>query len=187
MTAPRAPGAAPASRGDATLSFEQANVIAMLFIPAAILLVAAHGLLWGWGSVKEGFGDIFSWIFIPAFLLCVVVHELLHAVGFALGGARRGTLHFGIDRKTFSPFAGCTMPLRATSYRLAVLLPALVLGFAPLAWGLATGTGWATIWGTFMLLAAGGDFAALWAMRAVPGRARVLDHTERVGCRVVAD
>jgi hypothetical protein len=43
------------------------------------------------------------------------------------------------------------------------------------------------IWGAFMLLCAGGDFAALWAMRAVPGHARVLDHSERVGCRVVAD
>ena len=34
---------------------------------------------------------------------------------------------------------------------------------------------------------AGIDFAALWAMRRVSGDARVLDHPERVGCRVVGD
>jgi hypothetical protein len=186
---PDAPGPtpAPAFRGDTTLSMEQANIIALVFIPAAMALVGVHWAIWGWTSVREGFGDVFSWIFLPAFLACVVVHELLHAAGFALGGAPRSALHFGIDRKTYSPFAGCTAPLRATAYRVGVLLPALVLGVAPLAYGLAAGEAWATIWGAFMLLCAGGDFAALWAMRAVPGRARVLDHSERVGCRVVAD
>lgn len=178
---------APAFRGDATLSMEQANVIALVFIPAAIGLVAVHGAVWGFPSVWEGFGDVFSWIFLPVFLACIVVHEGLHALGFALAGAPRSALHFGIDRKTLSPFAGCTAPVRAAAYRVAVLLPALVLGVAPLAYGLATGRAWATVWGAFMLLCAGGDFAALWAMRAVPGRARVLDHSERVGCRVVAD
>ncbi|HEU0051738.1 MAG TPA: metalloprotease family protein, partial [Longimicrobium sp.] len=95
-------------------------------------------------------------------------------------------VHFGIHRKTLSPFAGCRAPLGARAYRWAVLLPGIALGFAPAVVGLAAGAGWVTIWGAFMVLTAGGDFAALWAMRSVRGHERVLDHPERVGCRVVA-
>lgn len=177
--------AGPAVVADASISFEKANVIALAFLPVALVPVAAHGAIWGRASLGNGFGDLFSLLFFPAFLAAVVVHELLHAAGFLLGGAPRRMLHFGIDRKTGSPFAGCRAPLRARAYRFAVALPALVLGVLPIAWGLATGAAWVTLWGALMLFTAGGDFAALWAMRAVPGSARVLDHVDRVGCRVV--
>lgn len=170
---------------DTSISFEKANVIALVFLPAALLPVAAHGAIWGMASLGKGFGDVFSLLFFPALLVSIVIHELLHAAGFLLGGAPRAALRFGIDRKTLSPFAGCTAPLKARAYRFAIVLPALVLGVLPVAYGLATGAAWATMWGAFMLLCAGGDFAALWAMRAVPAGARVLDHPERVGCRVV--
>lgn len=173
---------------DATISFEEANVLALLLLPLAAAPVVAHGLLWGGASLGRGLGDLFPWAFLPAFAASVVAHEALHAAGFLLlGRAPRRAIRFGIDRRTFSPFAGCTAPLRAGAYRAAVLLPALVLGAVPVAWGLWRGVGWATLWGAFMLLCAGGDFAVLWAMRRVPSRARVLDHPERVGCRVLGE
>ena len=172
---------------DHTVSFERANVIALVFIPFSLLFVAAHWLVWGWASVAAGFDRVSSLLFfVPAFLVSIVVHEALHAVGFLAGRAPRSAVHFGIHRQTLSPFAGCKVPLRAGAYRVAVLLPSIVLGFVPIAVGLATGAGWLTLWGAFMVLTAGGDFAALWAMRGVRGDERVLDHPERVGCRVVA-
>ncbi|HEX2202674.1 MAG TPA: DUF3267 domain-containing protein [Longimicrobium sp.] len=186
--APTTPEAAePAFVSDATISMERANVIALFVLPLLPLLMGAHWLAWGGRSVVEGFRFLFPWWFFLLFFASIVVHEALHAVGFlAVGRARRADVHFGIHRETLSPFAGCRAPLKAGAYRVAVLLPALVLGVLPAAWGLATGTAWLTFWGAFMLVSAGGDFAALWAMRAVPNTARVLDHPERVGCRVVA-
>jgi putative zincin peptidase len=173
---------------DATISFEAANVIALLYLPLAAAPVVAHAALWGGASLGEGLRDLFPWAFLPAFAASVVAHEALHAAGFLLlGRAPRRAIRFGLDRATLSPFAGCRVPLRAGAYRAAVLLPALVLGVGPAAWGLWKGAGWATLWGAFMLLCAGGDFAVLWAMRRVPARARVLDHPERVGCRVVEE
>ena len=35
-----------------------------------------------------------------------------------------------------------------------------------------------------MLAVAGGDLAAVWAIRDVPGEVLVLDHPQRVGCRI---
>ena len=172
---------------DATISMEKANVLAVAFLPACALLLVAHAALWGWGSAAQGLKTAFHPLyFLPALIVSVVVHEGLHAVGFRVAGrAPREAVHFGIHRPTLSPFAGCRVPLPAGAYRVAVLLPAIVLGVAPVAAGLATGAAWATAWGAFMLLTAGGDFVALWAMRSVPSTARVLDHPERVGCRVV--
>ena len=185
--APPADDAGPRVLRDATISMERANVLGLAMIPAFGVLVIAHGVAWGWGSVREGAGFVFSLkFFLPAFLIAIVVHEALHGLGFlAVGRAPRSAVHFGVHRATMSPFAGCRVPLRAWAYRVAVLLPGLALGAVPAAWGLATGTGWLTVWGVVMLIAAAGDLAAFWAMRSVPARALVLDHPERVGCRVV--
>jgi len=40
-------------------------------------------------------------------------------------------------------------------------------------------------WGFAMLVAAGGDFGALWEMRSVPNSAQVEDNAEGAGCRLV--
>ncbi len=170
---------------DATISMVRANVLALLAFPAALVPVGLHAVLWGPDSMVEGAKALFPWWFFPLFVVSIVTHEALHGLGFLLGGAPRSSLRFGIDRKTLSPFAGCGAPLSARSYRVAVLLPAVLLGALPLAAGLALGSGTASVWGAFMLFAAGGDFAAVWAMRSVPPGARVLDHPGRVGCKVV--
>jgi hypothetical protein len=172
---------------DVTLSFERANVIAVAFVPIALLCVAAHWAAWGGASVGAGFRTVIHPLFFfPVLIASIVVHEALHALGFRLvGRAPRGAVRFGFHRKTLSPFAGCRAPLGAGAYRASVLLPAAVLGFAPVAAGLAAGAAWLTLWGAFMVLTAGGDFAVLWAMRSVRPDERVLDHPERVGCRVV--
>jgi putative zincin peptidase len=172
---------------DATISFEEANRVALIVLPFGAGLVLLHLALWGGRSVGEGFAFLFPWLFFPVLLVSVVVHEGLHAAGFlAVGRAPRSAVHFGVDRRTLSPYAGCRAALRAGAYRFAILLPSLALALAPAAAGLATGTGWLTLWGAFMLVSGAGDFAALWAMRRVPNTARVLDHPERVGCRVVS-
>lgn len=173
------PPASP-SDADTTVSMVAANVAGVVLLPVAAVPVAVHWLLYGGPA---------SWVWLvlalPVFVASIAAHEGLHAVGFFLAGARRADVRFGIDVKTLTPYAGCRIPLRASQYRLAVALPALVLGLAPLIVGLAAGWFWATLYGTAMLHAACGDYAALWAMRRVPAGARVQDHPARVGCQVV--
>lgn len=167
---------------------ERAATLAVALLPvltAPVLL--PFWLLWGWAPLKQGLlTAITPWVLVPALLASIVIHEGLHALGFLLfGRAPRGSVHFGIHRGTLSPFAGCRAPLTARAYRAAVILPALALGVLPAAYGLATGHGFAAVWGAFMLHAAAGDLIVLWTIRSLPGRVRVLDHPERVGCRVL--
>lgn len=172
---------------DATISMERANIIGAGFFPLALALVLfPFWIVWGSGPLMEGLGTASLLVLIPAMVLSVVLHEALHGVGFLLfGKAPRGSLHFGIDRQTSTPYAGCRAPVPARAYRAAVLLPALILGALPAVAGLIFGIGWLAIWGAFMLAVAGGDFLVLWAIRSVPANALVLDHPERVGCRVL--
>jgi hypothetical protein len=180
-----APDAAPVHdvSADASMSMEEAAGIAIRVIPAAALLVLLHWALHGGPSLREGFGFLSRlYVLIPALLVSVVVHEGLHALGFLfIGRAPRASVHFGIHRETLSPYAGCHEPLTAGAYRAAVALPGLVLGVAPVLFGLAGGTAWLTLWGSFMLVTAGGDLAVLLALRGVPSAARVVDHPTRVG------
>jgi hypothetical protein len=114
------------------------------------------------------------------------VHELLHAAGFLLfGRAPRTQVRIGFQRRTLTPFASCSTPVTASAYRAAGLLPALVLGGLPLLAAWATGSAGLLLWAWVMLALAGGDVAAVWAMRSVPGDAMVVDDPALVGCRRV--
>lgn len=183
-----APPPDPQAGRDVSIPMERAATLAIVLLPVIVLpILLPFWLLWGWDALKEGLITAFTpWIFLPAFLVSILVHEGLHALGFLLfGRAPREALHFGIDRATFSPFAGCRAPVSARAYRTAVILPALALGALPAVIGIAAGNGFLTVWGAFMLHAAAGDLIVLWTIREVPGSAPVLDHPERVGCRVL--
>lgn len=169
---------------DHTMSMRQANIVGALFFPvAAVLTLLPFAWVWGWRALWD---PLLPWVFIPALLAGIVAHEALHAAGFLLGGASRADLHFGIDKETASPFAGCTAPVSAAAYRFSVALPGIVVGLLPACLGIWWGNAPAAVMGWFFLGAAGGDVAALWAMRRVQAAAQVLDHPTRVGCRVVA-
>ena len=113
---------------------------------------------------------------------------MLHAVGFWLvGRAPLNQIRFGFSWAGLAPFAHCGVPLRASAYRLTVLLPGLVLGIIPGLLGVAIQLPLLVMWSTLMLLAAGGDAAVLWAVRQVPGSRWVQDHPRKPGCQVLVE
>jgi hypothetical protein len=173
---------------DASVSLDEAIRRGSALLPLILAVgLAPFLLLHGWAELRSGFLTAFKpWYFLPGLALTVVAHEGLHAAGFLLfGRVPRSTVHFGVDRATLSPFAGCRQPMRVRAYRAAVLLPAVVLGGGTLIPAWVQGIGWLAIFGTLQLLAAGGDLVAYHAIRRLPGDTRVLDHPERVGCQVI--
>ena len=77
------------------------------------------------------------------------------------------------------------MPLSLRAYRVAVLLPAVLLGLLPGILGIALGELWITLYGELMTLAATADLVILLAVRHLPPQARVLDHADRAGCWIL--
>ncbi|MFB6273819.1 MAG: DUF3267 domain-containing protein [Salinibacter sp.] len=159
---------------------------AALLAPIALLSIGPY--LAQWGLPASPFpsdpGSIL-W-FCVAFALGVLLHEGLHGLGHAWGEASWSDVQFGMHWKALTPFAQCTVPTRARSYRLALALPGLVLGVGPLGLGVATGTWLLTFYGFLMLVAAAGDILILWILRGVPAGAWVQDHPRQVGCLVMA-
>ncbi len=175
---------------DATLSFQRANVIALLLLPVVGLLIFVP-YRWLWGeSLLAAIFNLGGRGFVTAVVLFfagIFVHEWLHAVGFRLvGQAPADSIRYGFNWKGLAPYAHCHAVMSARSYRVGVALPGLVLGVIPALVSLAAGIWWLAAWGALMLISAGGDVAVLLAVRQVPGQALVQDHPAKVGCHVLA-
>lgn len=147
---------------DATVSMITANLMALALVPiAALLFLLPYGLIWG-SVVAElsGLLDRAAWgTAVLIFFLSIIVHELLHAVGYIWVG--------GVPRT-------------------AVALPGLTLGLLPALVGLFIGAFWLTLFGTLMVMTAGGDIAVLLAIRHLPPATIVRDHPTKVGCEVLS-
>jgi hypothetical protein len=172
---------------DATMSVIRANLIAIVWLPVSGgLALGPFVLLWGAERIESALPAATDLRFaLPVLAVSVLLHEILHAVGFRLlGQAPREAIRIGFQRRTLTPFASCSTPVRANAYRSAALLPGAVLGLVPVLAGCLAGNATMVLYGWVMLAVAGGDLAAVWAIRDVPGEVLVLDHPQRVGCRI---
>lgn len=187
------------------ISLEKANIYATLAILPALLLVwGPYYLLWGvtplglaeaWGGgLREAGGDniwlkLFLGFGVPLliYMVGIVAHEAIHGVFFARaakGGWR--AVQFGVKWEVLTPYAHCTEALPVRPFRLACLMPCLILGVIPTLIGLAMGHFGITLFGFVFLLSAAGDLMILWLMRDVPKDTLVLDHPEQAGAYLVA-
>ncbi len=158
-------------------------------LPLLLIFPVIYCVVWDVGHFLRGFLTPDALLLtIPALLILAAVHELSHALGWILF-ARISPRHirFNIDRKTLSPYAHSKVPMRATPYRIAALLPTLTTAILPGVLGVAAGNALLTFLAAVMLAGALGDFIVLRLIRDVPGDALVLDHPSQVGCIVLAD
>lgn len=176
---------------DLSVSMTAANVLSMLLaLPLTIVLAGLYLLRWGGQFRIELFagGPKDLMVFLVAFFAGIMVHELIHALSWMVFGRQpRSAIHFGVDKKTLSPYAHCKEPLAVNGYRLGTLMPGLLMGILPALAAVVTGSGWLLGFGLLFTLTAGGDFLILWLIRKVPGGRMVEDHPTRAGCYVIAE
>ncbi len=168
-----------------TASVAQANVAAIVgVLPGLTALAVGYGMVWGWGALGDGFDALIEpfWQFFLLFAGGVVVHEALHGIAWRLAGAAPGSVRFGFQWKTLTPYAHSTAAMSARAYRIGAVTPGLVLGLVPALVGLVVGAGAMFWFGLLFTLAAGGDALILWLLRGVPGDRRVKDHPSKPGC-----
>lgn len=155
----------------------RAQIVSLLLIfPFVIVTVVPHWYLWRIPDENP-----FPVSLLGAFVASIVVHEGLHGLGYYWGGADWSEIEFGFNWSGLAPYAHCSVPLRANSYRLAIALPGLALGLPPLLAGLGLGSWWLTLYAFLMLVAAAGDTLLLWIMRGVPDTAWIQDHPSQMG------
>ncbi len=164
------------------LPYVQRWVIPLLIIFPA-LYVVLHGLERFIYGIFDG--RVIIWHLV-AIIGLTIGHEVTHAVGWIVAGRLNPrVIRFGIDRKTLSPYAHSTVPMKARAYRIGGLLPTLTTAILPGIYALITGYAPAALWAAIMLVGALGDFAVIWLIRDVPPHAHVIDHPKKAGCIVI--
>jgi hypothetical protein len=166
------------------------NLLPQAVVLSLVLLIVSgipYLLIWGFpASWRFSLGEIL--LTFLALAVLVVAHEAIHAIGWMIfGGVPPSSIRFGVDAKTLSPYAHTSTPMKATGYRIGAALPGILTGIVPTIIGTVIGHGWLTFLGAFMVMGAVGDLLVLWAIRDVPGNARVLDHPSNAGCYVLLD
>lgn len=161
-------------------------------VPALALFVgplAVYALIWGIGPLLDVLVTVEALLLtLAGFVALIIAHEVVHAVGWMIAGRLPPrSIRFGIDRKTLSPYARAMTPLRARAYRIGAALPLLVTGIAPWLLALFTADARLAMIAALLISGAVGDLYVLWAIREVPGQARVLDHPSSAGCYVLPD
>lgn len=171
-----------------TVSPHVAMMLAMAAIPVAMLLmIMPFQVRWGFFAPLTARGwSVTTLLGIIALLMAgLLLHEAVHLAGYRLfGRVGPGVARFQFGRAALTPQIRCDAPIRARDYRRILLLPALILGILPGVIAFMTGSWLILIWSVWMVVAAGGDFIGLWAMRGLPADTPVGNHPTRVGCLV---
>ena len=174
---------------DLSISALSANLYAIPIVLISIIsLVCPFVLIWDWQTFTQGFLSIYLALpyFIAAFIFGSFLHEILHAVGFLIFGKLKvSQVKIGIIWKFITPFAHCREPLKASVYRIALLLPGILLGIVPSIVAIIIGKSWLLIYGTIFTVLAGGDILIFWIIKKVKSDEMVKDHPERCGCYIV--
>lgn len=171
-----------------TLSPPIAMMIAFAMIPLAmIFLILPYQLRWGeFAPQPAAQGPLILLGLLGLLAAGLFLHEVGHLVGYRLfGRLGPGAARLSFGRAPLAPQIKCEKPISATAYRRMLWLPGLALGVVPGVIAIAVGSWALLIWAVWMTVTAGGDVAALWAMRDLLAGTPVRGHPTRVGCVVV--
>jgi hypothetical protein len=172
------------SKRDLSISMARANII-ILFIslPVVILQLAVFLLIHGTTGLKPVGSTA---LLIIAVLLGIVIHELIHGISWMIFGRKPiSSINFGVQWKTFTPYAHLKEPVEVNAYRLGAFLPGFILGILPYSLSLLSGNADLFWFSLVHTSAAGGDWLILWLIRHIETGMQVEDHPTNAGCYVL--
>lgn len=172
------------AKRDFSVSMARANVMVLLIsLPVAMAQFVLFSMLHGPERLVPTWN---SAVLISVILLGIVLHELIHGLSWVIfGGKSFGSIRFGFQWKTLTPYAHLTEPVEVTAYRTGAFLPGFILGIMVYLAGLVVGEGGLFLFGLLHTAAAGGDWLVLWLIRNVKRGTLVEDHPTHAGCYVL--
>ncbi len=191
------PEASDANWKDLTLSIDQLVGIVGRWFPIITILsllpyVLIHGLppLPDWSGLADAALSVLFWsaIGLAVYAASAIVHEGLHVLAMlTVARVPISSLRFGARLSEGVLYVHSDRPMSVASYRIVLMLPAILLGILPAAVGTIEGIGWLVLYGYVMILSAVGDFAVLQLIRDLDAAATVRDHHQKVGCQVLVE
>ncbi len=173
---------------DHSISMLKANLYSLPLVIGLInLLTGTFLLVWGEQQLFSSFPIIYLnlEIFIPVLIIGAVLHEVLHALSFyIIGRVSIENVKLGFQWRSLTPYAHCKIPVKASLYRISLLMPALIMGIIPWFIALVTGNGWLLVYAVIFTIVGGGDILTIWIIRKAKPNQIVQDHPTRCDCWV---
>ena len=134
----------------------RANVIVMFIsIPVVIVQFAVFIMAHGMGKLEPTWNSV---ILIVIVFLGVVVHELIHGITWMIFGHKQfSAIKFGVQWKTFTPYAHLKEPAEVNAYRIGAFMPGFILGILTYILSILLGDGNLFWFSLVHTSAAGGD------------------------------
>lgn len=171
---------------DLTMSTMKAQLYgAYAFCLGAPVMVWPYYLIWGFHKPSHSLllASVVSGVVM---IVGILAHELIHGLTAVwYGRVRWRDTKFGMQWKSLTPYFHSTVPLKARTYRVVVLMPLIILGAIPYLVALMGGSLWLLVFSVFFTLAAAGDLMILWLMYSLSPDELVQDHPTKVGLLVV--
>jgi len=173
------------TKEDLSISLIKANLYAVLpSLPFILLFSIIYIYLWGLESFSKSF-IISNFRYLLIILIGVPIHEIIHWIVLVIGKKSVKNVKFGFHIKALCPCVRCKVPVTVQLYRIALIMPGIILGILPSVYGIITGNSLILFWGLVFILAAGGDLLVLWLIRKVSIDEYVLDHPKKAGCYII--
>ncbi len=116
------------------------------------------------------------------FLIGIILHEAIHGFFFAIFNSKGWkAVMFGFSKKMMVPYAHCKEPVKVKHFRIAVIMPTIILGILPLFIYLFTDSFWVWIFSLMFTIAGGGDLIVLWMVRKLEANKIIKDHPSKLG------
>ena len=170
-----------------TVSFQKANLVGVATLILLVPFYVAYAYVWELPNIYDYLEHFKHYLyFFAATVLLVFLHELIHAIFFALFSKEAWNgVRIGIIWKHLTPYAHCSTPLNVMHYRIALLMPGILLGLFPLILALICGIFSVFVMGSFLLAAAGGDFLVFFLTLSVPKHKLIKDHPSKIGFEII--
>jgi hypothetical protein len=170
-----------------TISIQKANVLGLLLLPVLACFLITYHFFWKFPDLSLFLDTPLNLLFfIIVIFFSVLAHELIHGLCFMFF-AKEGSksVKIGFIWKYLTPYAHCKESLNINHYRIALLMPGIVLGILPIMGGLVFGYFSVFIFGLFLTLAAGGDLIIFILTFGIPKNKKLLDHSSECGFIIV--
>ncbi len=168
-----------------TVSIVKANIFgAILIIPLFIIGLGLYLLKnrFNFYEIPSPLGIL---IFFAAFIVLIVVHELIHGVTWGIFAKDHfHDIQFGFMKKYMTPYCACLSPLSKWKYITGALMPLIILGILPMAYGILAGWYPALLMGIIMADSAAGDILIVWNViryRTASDEVVYIDHPTQAG------
>ncbi|GHV09882.1 hypothetical protein FACS189485_22780 [Spirochaetia bacterium] len=123
-------------------------------------------------------------LYLLIFILLTIMHELIHGISFAMFSQNKfRSIKIGIlpAQKLFTPYCHCMEKLKIKHYRIAAVMPLIILGIIPTIISICIGNITLLFWGIILIVVAGGDILIIYKTLKEKEDVWVFDHPSEAG------